>query len=59
MDLRPTIRAAIARATWEDGQTMGEYGMLLVVVVLVVLVAAIVLGNSISSFLFNTASHAF
>ena len=43
----------------EDGQTMAEYGMLLLVIALVVLVVAITLGNSISSFLFNTAANLF
>jgi pilus assembly protein Flp/PilA len=37
----------------EEGQTMAEYGLLLAVIAVVVVVAALVLGSSISS-LFST-----
>lgn len=37
----------------EEGQTMAEYGLLLAVIAVVVVVAALVLGKSISS-LFST-----
>ncbi len=39
----------------EDGQTMAEYGILIAVIALVVVIAAIVLGSSISS-LFGSTS---
>jgi pilus assembly protein Flp/PilA len=42
----------MARLRPEEGQTMAEYGLLLAVIAIVVVVAAIVLGSSISS-LFN------
>jgi pilus assembly protein Flp/PilA len=42
----------IGRMRAEDGQTMAEYGILLAVIAVVVVVAAIVLGQDISS-LFN------
>lgn len=40
----------------EDGQTMAEYGILIAVIALVVVVAAIVLGSSISSLFGSTSS---
>jgi pilus assembly protein Flp/PilA len=39
----------IARIREEEGQTMAEYGLLLAVIAVVVVVAALVLGSSISS----------
>jgi Flp pilus assembly pilin Flp len=39
----------------DDGQTMAEYGMLLGVIAIVVVIAALVLGSSISAF-FNQAA---
>jgi pilus assembly protein Flp/PilA len=41
----------------EEGQTMAEYGILIAVIALVVVVAAAVLGSSISSLFAGTASH--
>jgi pilus assembly protein Flp/PilA len=46
---------SIARLRVESGQTMAEYGMLLAVIALVVVIAAAVLGSSISAFFNNTA----
>lgn len=49
-----TAYALIARVgSEEQGQTMAEYGLLLAVIAVVVVVAALVLGSSISS-LFST-----
>jgi pilus assembly protein Flp/PilA len=42
----------IARLRVEEGQTMAEYGLLLAVIAVIVVVAALVLGSSISA-LFN------
>jgi pilus assembly protein Flp/PilA len=39
----------------EEGQTMAEYGILIAVIALVVVVAAIVLGGSISTLFGSTA----
>ncbi len=41
--------ALIARMQREEGQTMAEYAILVVVIAIVVMAAAILLGNSISS----------
>jgi pilus assembly protein Flp/PilA len=41
-----------ARMHDEEGQTMAEYGLLLAVIAVVVVIAALVLGSSISA-LFN------
>jgi len=49
------ITALVLRARREEGQTMAEYGILIGVIALVVIVAAVVLGGSISS-LFSSAS---
>jgi pilus assembly protein Flp/PilA len=40
----------------EDGQTMAEYGILIAVIALIVVVAAVVLGGSISTLFSSTAS---
>jgi Flp pilus assembly pilin Flp len=40
----------------EDGQTMAEYGILIAVIALIVVVAAVVLGSSISSLFGSTAT---
>jgi pilus assembly protein Flp/PilA len=40
----------------EDGQTMAEYGILIAVIAIVVVVAAAVLGSSISSLFAGTAT---
>ena len=47
------IGAFIARTQREEGQTMAEYALLVVVIAIVVLVAATTLGTSISS-VFNS-----
>jgi pilus assembly protein Flp/PilA len=43
------VAGIAARARQEEGQTMAEYGILLVVIAVVVILAATLLGNSISS----------
>lgn len=43
------------RADGESGQTMAEYGILIAVIAIIVVVAATLLGGSISS-LFNSTS---
>jgi pilus assembly protein Flp/PilA len=45
----------IARLRDEEGQTMAEYGLLLAVIAVVVVVAALVLGSSISALFNKTA----
>jgi pilus assembly protein Flp/PilA len=40
----------------EEGQTMAEYGILIAVIALIVVVAAVVLGSSISNLFGSTAS---
>ena len=40
----------------QDGQTMAEYGILIAVIALIVVVAAVVLGSSISGLFHNTAA---
>jgi pilus assembly protein Flp/PilA len=45
----------MVRMQREEGQAMAEYGMLVAVIALVVIVAAVVLGSSISG-LFSSAS---
>ena len=40
----------------EDGQTIAEYGILIAVIALIVVVAAVVLGSSISGLFGSTAS---
>jgi Flp pilus assembly pilin Flp len=40
----------------EDGQTMAEYGILIAVIALIVVVAAVVLGSSISGLFGSTAN---
>jgi Flp pilus assembly pilin Flp len=43
------VDALVARMQREEGQTMAEYAILVVVIAIVVLAAAVFLGNSISS----------
>jgi pilus assembly protein Flp/PilA len=43
------------RVRHDEGQTMAEYGILIAVIALVVVVAAVVLGSSITG-LFNSAA---
>ena len=40
----------------QDGQTMAEYGILIAVIALIVVVAAVVLGSSISELFRNTSA---
>jgi pilus assembly protein Flp/PilA len=54
-NLFDVVSTTLARLSREDGQTMAEYGILIAVIALVVVVAAIVLGGSISS-LFGSTS---
>ena len=49
------ITTMVMRLQREEGQTMAEYGILIGVIAVVVVVAAVVLGSSISS-LFNSTS---
>jgi Flp pilus assembly pilin Flp len=49
------ISMMLTRLRREDGQTMAEYGILIAVIALIVVVAAIVLGSSISSLFSSTA----
>jgi Flp pilus assembly pilin Flp len=58
--MRPIVLALASLASRlnnQDGQTMAEYGILLGVIALVVLVAAVLMGGSISSILHDTSSH--
>jgi Flp pilus assembly pilin Flp len=47
---------ALFRLAVERGQTMAEYGILIAVIALIVVIAALVLGGSIST-LFSSAAH--
>jgi pilus assembly protein Flp/PilA len=47
----------LSRLCSERGQTMAEYGILIAVIAIVVVVAAVLLGGSISSLFKNTSSH--
>ena len=49
--------ALITRAHREEGQTMAEYGLLIVVIAVVVVVVAVLLGSSISKLFSSVASH--
>jgi Flp pilus assembly pilin Flp len=49
------VGTLIARVQREEGQTMAEYAILVTVIAVVVLVAATLLGSSISS-IFNSLS---
>ena len=51
-----TLAAVVARLAGQGGQTMAEYGILIVVIAIVVVVAAVTLGSSITG-LFSSASH--
>ena len=56
---RPGMRLlflALNRLSGERGQTMAEYGILIAVIALVVVIAAVTLGNSLSTLFHNTAS---
>lgn len=54
--LHELMAGLIDRMRREDGQTMAEYGLLLAVIAVVVVVAALVLGQSISSLFLGVAS---
>ncbi|MGP0048191.1 MAG: Flp family type IVb pilin, partial [Solirubrobacteraceae bacterium] len=49
------VSMMLARLRREDGQTMAEYGILIAVIALIVVVAAVILGSSISN-LFSSTS---
>jgi Flp pilus assembly pilin Flp len=49
------VSMMMARLRREDGQTMAEYGILIAVIALIVVVAALLLGSSISN-LFSSTS---
>jgi len=53
--LSELLRLLVAVVAADDGQTMAEYGILVAVIAVVVVVAATLLGTSISS-LFNTVA---
>ncbi len=48
-NLYQLVGTLVARMQREEGQTMAEYAILVVVIAIVVLAAAVFLGNSISS----------
>lgn len=49
------VSLMVARFRNQEGQTMAEYGILIAVIAIVVIVAAVLLGGSISS-LFNSTA---
>ena len=49
--------ALFTRARREEGQTMAEYGVLIVTIAVVVVVVAVLLGSSISQLFSSVASH--
>jgi pilus assembly protein Flp/PilA len=53
--LYDVISMLLVRFRSEKGQTMAEYGILIAVIALIVVVAAVVLGSSITG-IFNSAS---
>ena len=55
MNLLDLVTIFAARLRRQEGQTMAEYGILIAVIAIIVVVAAAVLGGSISS-LFNGTS---
>ncbi len=50
------MTALMLRARREEGQTMAEYGILIGVIAVVVIVAAVLLGSSISALFNGTAA---
>lgn len=50
------VSMLIVRMRQEKGQTMAEYGILIAVIALIVVVAAVVLGSSISGLFGSTAT---
>lgn len=51
------VSTLVVRMRHEEGQTMAEYGILIAVIALIVIVAAVVLGSSISALFGSTATH--
>lgn len=51
------LRALITRLTVESGQTLAEYGILLVVIAIVVIVAALLFGHSVSTLVSSGAQN--
>jgi pilus assembly protein Flp/PilA len=47
----------VARMRSQDGQTMAEYGILIAVIAVIVVLAATLLGSSISSLFNSTGTH--
>jgi pilus assembly protein Flp/PilA len=54
--LYDVVTMMIVRMRQEKGQTMAEYGILIAVIALIVVVAAVVLGGSISGLFSSTAT---
>ena len=54
--LYSVVSLMLMRVRREDGQTMAEYGILIAVIALIVVVAAVVLGSSITGLFNNTAT---
>ena len=50
------VSMLVLRMRHQEGQTMAEYGILIAVIALVVVVAAVLLGSSISALFNSTAS---
>jgi len=50
------IRPFILRLTTESGQTLAEYGVVIVVIAVVVVIAAFAFGGSVST-LFSSSAH--
>jgi len=49
------VSMMLTRLRREEGQTMAEYGILIAVIALIVIVAAVLLGSSISGLFSSTA----
>jgi pilus assembly protein Flp/PilA len=55
--LYEVVTMMIFRMRQEKGQTMAEYGILIAVIALIVVVAAVVLGGSISGLFSSTSKN--
>ncbi len=55
LQIMKTLFLTLVRLQSERGQTMAEYGILIAVIALIVVVAAVVLGSSISDLFSSTA----
>ncbi len=55
--IRKSLKSLVVCASADEGQTMAEYGILVAVIAVVVIVAATLLGTSISS-VFNSVAGA-